>query len=90
MPITVAARSNAWTVFSRSNAVGSNQTRGMYVCVRLFCVCAVGNGLARGLTPRQMSPNDCVWDYETEKKETRTQQRPVEPLVNELSFICPI
>jgi hypothetical protein len=39
-PITVAAWSEAWTVFTRSNAgiVGSNPTRGMDVCVRLFCV----------------------------------------------------
>jgi hypothetical protein len=42
-PITVAARSEAWTVFVRSNAgiVGSNSVQGMDVCVRLFCVCAV-------------------------------------------------
>jgi hypothetical protein len=42
-PITVAARSKAWTVFARSNTgiVGSNPTWGMDVYVRLFCVCAV-------------------------------------------------
>jgi hypothetical protein len=40
---TVAARSKAWTVFARSNAeiLRSNPTRGMDVCVRLFCVCIV-------------------------------------------------
>jgi hypothetical protein len=40
VPITAAARSEAWTVFARSDAgiVGSNPTRGMDVCVRLFCV----------------------------------------------------
>jgi hypothetical protein len=40
-PITVAARSKAWTVFSRSNAgiMSSNPTRGMDVCMRLFCLC---------------------------------------------------
>jgi hypothetical protein len=40
LPITVAARSRAWTVFARSNTgiVVSNPARGMYVCVRLFCV----------------------------------------------------
>jgi hypothetical protein len=40
-PITVAARSEAWTVFARSNAgiVSSNPTRGMDVSVRLFCLC---------------------------------------------------
>jgi hypothetical protein len=39
-PITVAARSKAWTVFARSNTgvVGSDRTQGMDVCVRLFCV----------------------------------------------------
>jgi hypothetical protein len=40
-PITVRARSEAWTVFSRSKIeiVGSNPTEGMDVCVRLFCIC---------------------------------------------------
>jgi hypothetical protein len=40
VPITVAAQSKAWTVFARSNTgvVGSNSTRAMDVCVRLFCV----------------------------------------------------
>jgi hypothetical protein len=43
----------ARTVFARSNIgiVGSNPTRGMDVCVRLFCVCVVlcvGSGLATG------------------------------------------
>jgi hypothetical protein len=33
--------SKAWTVFARSNTgvVGSNPTRGMDVCVSLFCLC---------------------------------------------------
>jgi hypothetical protein len=37
-PITVAARSKAWTVFVRSNTgiMGSNPTRVMDVCVRLL------------------------------------------------------
>jgi hypothetical protein len=40
LPMTVAARSKAWIVFVSSNTgiVGSNPTRGMDVCVRLFCV----------------------------------------------------
>jgi hypothetical protein len=55
-PITVAARSKAWTVFARSNAVvvGSNPTQGIDVCVRLFCICVVlcvGRGLATGWSP---------------------------------------
>jgi hypothetical protein len=49
MPITVAARSKAWTVFvfSNSGLVGSNPTQDMNVCVRLFCVVLCGgSGLA--------------------------------------------
>jgi hypothetical protein len=43
LPITVAMRSKAWTVFIRSNTgiLGSNPTWGMDVCMHLFCVCAV-------------------------------------------------
>jgi hypothetical protein len=43
LPITVVARSKAWTVLARLNTgiVGSNPTRGMDVCVRLFCVCVL-------------------------------------------------
>jgi hypothetical protein len=43
VPVTVTARSKVWTVFARSNAgiMGSNPTRGMDICVRLFCVCVV-------------------------------------------------
>jgi hypothetical protein len=52
-PIRVAVRSKAWTVFTHSNTgvVGSNPTRGMDFCVRLFCVCVVlcvSSGLATG------------------------------------------
>jgi hypothetical protein len=37
-PITVAMRSQAWTVFSRSNTgdVNSNPTRGMNVCICVY------------------------------------------------------
>jgi hypothetical protein len=40
-PITVAARSKAWTVFALSNAgiVGSNPIQGMDV--RIACICSV-------------------------------------------------
>jgi hypothetical protein len=43
LPITVAARSKAWTVFACSNAgiAGSNPTESMDVSVRLFCLCCV-------------------------------------------------
>jgi hypothetical protein len=52
-PITVSARSRAWTVFAHSNAgtVGSNHTQGMDVCMCLFCVyvvLCVGSGLTTG------------------------------------------
>jgi hypothetical protein len=41
--IIVAAQSKAWTVFALSNTgiLGSNLTRDMDVCVRLYYVCAV-------------------------------------------------
>jgi hypothetical protein len=43
MPITGAARSKARNVFARSNTgvAGSNPTRGMDVCLRVFCDCVV-------------------------------------------------
>jgi hypothetical protein len=54
----MAARSEAWIVFARSNTgiMGSNPIWDMDVCVRLFCVCAVlyvHNGLATGWSPVQ-------------------------------------
>jgi hypothetical protein len=54
LSIAVAARSEAWTVFARSNAgiMGSNPTQGMDVCVRFFCVC-IGSGLETGWSPVQ-------------------------------------
>jgi hypothetical protein len=61
----VAARSEAGTVFARSNTgvVGSNSTRGMDVSVRLFCVCVVlwvGSGLATGWSPVQGVGRLCI------------------------------
>jgi hypothetical protein len=52
-PITVVARSKAWTLFARlyTVIVGSNPTWSLDVCVRIFCVYVVlcaGNGLATG------------------------------------------
>jgi hypothetical protein len=54
----VAARSNAWNVFvhSKTGMVGSNPSRGMDVCVRLFCVCVVlciGSDLVMRWSPVQ-------------------------------------
>jgi hypothetical protein len=53
---TVAARSKTWTVIALSNPgiVGSDPTRSMDDCVRLFCVCVVlcvGSGLAKCWSP---------------------------------------
>jgi hypothetical protein len=47
-PITVAARSKAWTVFARSypGIVGSNPSRGIDVSV--YSVLVLGSGLAMG------------------------------------------
>jgi hypothetical protein len=57
LPITVAARFKAWTIFARLNAgvVGSNLARGMDLCVCLFCVyvLCVGSGLATSWSPVQ-------------------------------------
>jgi hypothetical protein len=64
LPIPVAVRSKAWTVFARLNTgiVGLNPTEGMDVCLRLFCVYVV---LCRyrpcdGLISRPRSPIDCL------------------------------
>jgi hypothetical protein len=53
------------TVFDCSNTgvVGSNPTRGMDVCLRLFCVCVVlcvGSGALRRSDTGPRSPTDCV------------------------------
>jgi hypothetical protein len=52
MPVPVAARSKARTVFGRSNIgiAGLNPARGMVVCARFFCVVlsCVSRGLASG------------------------------------------
>jgi hypothetical protein len=57
-PLTMAAESKAWIVFTRSNAgiVGSNPTHDMDVCVHLFCVYVVqcvGSGISKGWSPLQ-------------------------------------
>jgi hypothetical protein len=84
MPITVATRSKAWTVFARLNAgiVGSNPIQGIDVCVRLFCVCAVlcmQVAALRRADPPPRGPTDCVKDKETEKRQM-SNKRAVEPL----------
>jgi hypothetical protein len=90
MPITVAAPSKAWTVFTCSKAgiVGSNPTWGINVSVRLFCLCAAlcaSRGLATGWSPVQgILPN--VWkDQETEKV-AKAQQRAVKPQIDAYKY----
>jgi hypothetical protein len=77
LPITVAARSEAWTVFARSNTgvVGSSLTWGMDACVRLFCVCVilgVGSGLTTSWSPvQEVLPT--VYRLRNWKKEPRSK-----------------
>jgi hypothetical protein len=68
----VAARSEAWTVFVRSNngVVGSNPTEDMDVYARLLCVCValcVGSGAATADPPSKESYRLCI-DLETETR----------------------
>jgi hypothetical protein len=68
LPITVAARSKAWTVFARSDAgiVGSNLTQGMVVwCVYAFILC-LGSGLSTSWSPVQGVLPSVENDYGTE------------------------
>jgi hypothetical protein len=62
---------------STTGIVGSNPTRGMDVCVGLFCVCAVLCA-GSGLISRPRSPTNYVKDEESEKT-AKVQQRAVEP-----------
>jgi hypothetical protein len=77
-PITVAARSMTWTIFSRSNIeiVGLNPAGGMDFCVILFCVCVVlcvGSGLTTGWSPVQgVLPTVCR--IRKTEKEAKAQQ----------------
>jgi hypothetical protein len=83
VPNTEATQSKAWTVFARSNTgiLGSNPTRGMDVCARLFCVCVVlgvGSGLATGSSPVQkVLPT--VYTIKKLKKRPRSKKRAIEP-----------
>jgi hypothetical protein len=82
MPITVASRSKAWTVFSRSNTgiVGSNPIQCTDVCVCVYSVfvlsCVYVAALWRADHSSKESYRLCKEDYETEE-EARAQQRAV-------------
>jgi hypothetical protein len=86
-PITVAALSKTWTVFSCSNTgiVGLNPTRGINVCVRLFCVCVVlyvGSGLATDCSPVQgVLPN--VYRIKKRKSRPRSKKKGCRPIERE-------
>jgi hypothetical protein len=79
----VAARSKAWTIFAllTTGVVGSNPTRGMDVCARLFCICVVlcvssglemGWSLVQGVLPT-------VYRIKKLKKRLRSNRRATEP-----------
>jgi hypothetical protein len=80
--ITVAAWSEAWTVFTRSNAwiLGSNPTKGMDDCVHVYSVFVLS--LRRADHTSKESYRLFKIDYENEK-EARAQQKSVEPLMTE-------
>jgi hypothetical protein len=80
----VAARSRAWTVFTRSNTgiVSSNSNQGMDVCIVcvyyvfvMFCVSVAA--MRRADHSSKESYGLCIKDYETEE-DVRAQQRAVE------------
>jgi hypothetical protein len=68
----MAARSKAWTVFTRSNAgiVGSNPTQNMEVCVCVYSVfvipCVQVAALRRADHSSKESYRLCKKDYKTE------------------------
>jgi hypothetical protein len=75
MPITVAMRSKAWTVFARSNAgiMGSNPIQGMDVCLCVYSVlcCPVCRWRpCDALITRPRRPTVCV------KMITKLKKRP--------------
>jgi hypothetical protein len=84
----VAARSDAWTVFARSNAgtLGSNPTQGMDVCECLYSVfllsCVKVAASRRADHSSKESYSLYKNDYEAEE-EARAHQRAIEPLMNE-------
>jgi hypothetical protein len=61
VPVPMAARSKARTVFGRSNTgiVGYNPARVTDVCAFLCCVVLCGQRPCVGLIPRPRSPTKC-------------------------------
>jgi hypothetical protein len=88
-PITVAARSEEWTVSTRS--MGSNPTQGMDVCVRVYSVfvfpCVKVAALQRADPSSKEFYRLFKNDYETEG--ARAHRRTVELLVNEWKWYGP-
>jgi hypothetical protein len=68
MPVTVAARSKAWTVFARLNPgiMGSNPTQDMDVCCVYAFILCLGSGLATGWSLNQEVLQSVKNDYGTE------------------------
>jgi hypothetical protein len=84
----VAALSKPWTAFAFFNTgvVGSNPTRGMDICICVYSVFVLSSVYVAALRWADHSSKEsyrlCKKSYETEE-EARTQQRAVEPLMNE-------
>jgi hypothetical protein len=61
LPITVAARSKAWTLFAPWNTgiMGLNPTRGMYMSLCVYSVCVQVAALRRADPPSKESYQLC-------------------------------
>jgi hypothetical protein len=80
-PITVAAQSNAWTVFARSNTgiVGSNPTWFMDVWLPIFCVCVLRVGSALWRTDPPSKKSYRLYKRSRNWKTAKFQRRTAEP-----------
>jgi hypothetical protein len=89
-PITLAARSKAWTVFARSKAgiVGSNPNRGMDVCVCVYSVfvlfCVYLEALRRADPPSKKSYWLCIGS-----RNWKSGQGPTKGCRTIIIIICP-
>jgi hypothetical protein len=79
VPITVAARSKAWTVFAHSNAgiVGSNPNQGTDVCICVYSVfvlfCVYVAALRRADPPSKESYRVCMGLRNWKRDQVSTQ-----------------